>query len=39
MLYRYLTGPVASLPGLRRTETAPIHRTLKGPSPYVRVNR
>jgi DNA-binding Lrp family transcriptional regulator len=38
-LYRYLTGPVASLPGLRRTETAPIHRTLKGPSPYVRVSR
>ncbi|WP_329179094.1 MULTISPECIES: Lrp/AsnC family transcriptional regulator [unclassified Streptomyces] len=34
-LYRYLTGPVAALPGLRRTETAPIHRTLKGPSPYL----
>jgi DNA-binding Lrp family transcriptional regulator len=34
-LYRYLTGPVAALPGLRRTETAPIHRLLKGPGPYL----
>jgi DNA-binding Lrp family transcriptional regulator len=34
-LYRYLTGPVAELPGVRRTETALIHRTLKGPSPYL----
>lgn len=33
-LYRYLTGPVAALPGVRGTETAPIHRTLKGASPY-----
>lgn len=33
-LYRYLTGPVAALPGIRRTETAPYHRTLKGPGPY-----
>lgn len=32
-LYRYLTGPVAALPGIRRAETAPFHRTLKGPSP------
>ena len=32
-LYRYLTGPVARLPGIRRTETAPIHRMLKGPGP------
>ncbi|MYS22219.1 DNA-binding transcriptional regulator, Lrp family, partial [Streptomyces sp. DvalAA-14] len=32
--YRYLTGPVAALPGIRRTETAPIHRVLKGPGPY-----
>jgi DNA-binding Lrp family transcriptional regulator len=32
-LYRYLTGPVAALDGIRRTETAPIHRVLKGPSP------
>jgi DNA-binding Lrp family transcriptional regulator len=31
--YRYLTGPVAALPGLRRTETAPLHRTLKGAGP------
>lgn len=31
--YRYLTGPVAALPGIRRTETAPIHLTLKGPGP------
>jgi len=34
-LYRYLTGPVAALPGIRRTETAPYQRTLKGPSPHV----
>jgi DNA-binding Lrp family transcriptional regulator len=34
-LYRYLTGPVAALPGLRRTETAPIHRLLKGPGPHT----
>ncbi|MDX6355843.1 MAG: hypothetical protein QOF98_2746, partial [Streptomyces sp.] len=34
-LYRYLTGPVAALPGIRRAETAPIHRVLKGPSPLV----
>jgi DNA-binding Lrp family transcriptional regulator len=33
-LYRYLTGPVAALPGLRRIETAPIHRQLKGPGPF-----
>jgi DNA-binding Lrp family transcriptional regulator len=33
-LYRYLTGPVAALPGIRRTETAPYHRTLKGAGPY-----
>jgi len=32
-LYRYLTGPVAELPGIRRTETAPVHRMLKGPGP------
>jgi DNA-binding Lrp family transcriptional regulator len=37
-LYRYLTGPVAALPGIRRTETAPIHRVLKGPSPYLNPN-
>ncbi|WP_327291202.1 Lrp/AsnC family transcriptional regulator [Streptomyces sp. NBC_01198] len=34
-LYRYLTGPVAAIAGVRRTETAPIHRTLKGPGPYL----
>lgn len=34
-LYRYLTGPVAALPGIRRTETAPVHRILKGPGPYL----
>jgi DNA-binding Lrp family transcriptional regulator len=34
-LYRYLTGPVAALPGIRRTETAPIHRILKGPGPVL----
>ncbi|SEG86138.1 DNA-binding transcriptional regulator, Lrp family [Actinacidiphila yanglinensis] len=33
-LYRYLTGPIAALPGLRRTETAPIHRLLKGAGPF-----
>ncbi|MFI0939209.1 Lrp/AsnC family transcriptional regulator [Streptomyces sp. NPDC021020] len=38
-LYRYLTGPVAALPGVRRTETAPIHRTLKGPGPFFLPNR
>lgn len=32
-LYRYLTGPVAELPGIRRTETSPLHRTIKGASP------
>jgi DNA-binding Lrp family transcriptional regulator len=32
-LYRYLTGPVATLPGIHRTETATIHRMLKGPGP------
>ncbi|SHL02312.1 Lrp/AsnC family transcriptional regulator [Actinacidiphila paucisporea] len=38
-LYRYLTGPVAAIPGVRRTETAPIHRTLKGPGPYLAPSR
>jgi DNA-binding Lrp family transcriptional regulator len=38
-LYRYLTGPVAAIAGVRRTETAPIHRTLKGPSPYPAPSR
>ncbi|EIV91793.1 Lrp/AsnC family transcriptional regulator [Frankia sp. QA3] len=32
-LYRYLTGPVAAIPGIRRIETAPIHRNLKGAGP------
>ncbi|MBD0735477.1 Lrp/AsnC family transcriptional regulator [Streptomyces sp. CBMA29] len=32
-LYRYLTGPVAELPGIRRAETSPLHRTIKGASP------
>lgn len=35
LFYRYLTESVASLPGLRHTATAPIHRTLKGPGPYL----
>ncbi|MEW2518048.1 Lrp/AsnC family transcriptional regulator [Actinacidiphila alni] len=34
-LYRYLTGPVAELPGIRRTETSPTHRTIKGASPLL----
>lgn len=34
-LYRYVTGPVAALPGVRHTETAPIHRTLKSSSPRL----
>jgi DNA-binding Lrp family transcriptional regulator len=38
-LYRYLTGPVAAIPGVRRMETAPIHRTLKGPGPYLAPTR
>ncbi|MEU8709433.1 AsnC family transcriptional regulator [Streptomyces sp. NPDC048565] len=33
--YRYLTGSVATLPGLRHTGTTPVHRTLKGPGPYL----
>ncbi|MCS0635028.1 Lrp/AsnC family transcriptional regulator [Streptomyces sp. LP05-1] len=33
--YRYVTESVATLPGLRHTATAPIHRTLKGPGPYL----
>jgi DNA-binding Lrp family transcriptional regulator len=33
--YRYLTGSVAALPGLRHMATAPVHRTLKGPGPYL----
>ena len=28
-LYRYLTGPVAELPGVREIETAPVIRTVK----------
>jgi DNA-binding Lrp family transcriptional regulator len=35
VFYRYLTESVAALPGLRHTATAPIHRTLKGPGPYL----
>ncbi|MDJ1132163.1 Lrp/AsnC family transcriptional regulator [Streptomyces iconiensis] len=35
--YQYLTESVAALPGLRRTATAPLHRTLKGPGPYLPV--
>lgn len=35
LFYRYLTESVAALPGLRHTATAPIHRTLKGPGPYL----
>nr|WP_242705231.1 MULTISPECIES: Lrp/AsnC family transcriptional regulator [Streptomyces] len=31
--YRYLTGPVASLPGVQHASTAPTHRLLKGPGP------
>ncbi|MFI6350843.1 Lrp/AsnC family transcriptional regulator [Streptomyces sp. NPDC050560] len=35
LFYRYLTESVAALPGLRHTATTPIHRTLKGPGPYL----
>ncbi|MEU3375254.1 Lrp/AsnC family transcriptional regulator [Streptomyces sp. NPDC006711] len=35
LFYRYLTESVATLPGLRHTATVPIHRTLKGPGPYL----
>ncbi|MEU1630497.1 Lrp/AsnC family transcriptional regulator [Streptomyces sp. NPDC020096] len=35
LFYRYLTESVAALPGLRHTATAPIHRVLKGPGPYL----
>ncbi|KQC38172.1 Lrp/AsnC family transcriptional regulator [Frankia sp. ACN1ag] len=38
-LYRYLTGPVAAIPGIRRLETAPIHRTLKGAGPHRGTHR
>lgn len=38
-LYRYLTGPVATLPGIHRAETAPIHRMLKGPGPLYDAKR
>ncbi|MFJ9173693.1 hypothetical protein [Streptomyces sp. NPDC102360] len=37
LFYRYLTESVATLPGPRHTATAPIHRTLKGPGPYLPV--
>ena len=37
--YRYLTGPVAALPGIRRTETAPVRRILKGAGPYLHPGR
>ncbi|WP_308297064.1 Lrp/AsnC family transcriptional regulator [Streptomyces sp. UNOB3_S3] len=33
--YRYLTGPVAALPGILGTSTAPIHRTIKTAGPFV----
>lgn len=39
LFYRYLTESVAALPGLRHTATAPIHRTLKGPGPYLPTGR
>lgn len=32
-LYRYLTGPVAALPGVREVETAPVIRGFKGAGP------
>ncbi|GAA0393084.1 Lrp/AsnC family transcriptional regulator [Streptomyces luteireticuli] len=31
--YRYLTGPVAALPGVLGTSTSPIHRAFKGAGP------
>ncbi|MET9361548.1 AsnC family transcriptional regulator [Streptomyces sp. NPDC006632] len=37
LFYRYLTESVAALPGLRHTVTVPIHRTIKGPGPYLPV--
>ncbi|MFG3280618.1 Lrp/AsnC family transcriptional regulator [Streptomyces sp. NPDC048111] len=37
LFYRYLTESVARLPGVRHTATVPIHRTLKGPGPYLPV--
>lgn len=38
-LYRYVTGPVAALPGIRRAETAPVHRNLKGAGPHYAPRR
>jgi len=32
--YRYLTGDVSAVPGIRRSVTAPVLRTIKGPGPY-----
>lgn len=33
--YTYLTHSVAAIPSLRHSATAPVHRTLKGPGPYL----
>ncbi|MFH8410067.1 Lrp/AsnC family transcriptional regulator [Streptomyces sp. NPDC018019] len=35
VFYRYVTESVAALPGLRHVATAPVHRTVKGPGPYL----
>ncbi|KNB54134.1 Lrp/AsnC family transcriptional regulator [Streptomyces caatingaensis] len=37
--YRYLTGPVAALPGILGTSTAPIHRAFKCAGPLERRDR
>ncbi|MGK5628960.1 Lrp/AsnC family transcriptional regulator [Streptomyces sp. URMC 123] len=37
--YRYVTGAVAALPGVRHFSTAPVHRTLKGPGPLWHATR
>ena len=38
-LYDYLTTRIAALPAVRRVETAPVMRTVKGPGPYLRPAR
>ncbi|WP_037571797.1 Lrp/AsnC family transcriptional regulator [Phaeacidiphilus oryzae] len=35
-LYRYLTESVTAIPGIQRIVTAPVHRTIKGPGPFLR---
>ena len=38
-LYTYLTTRIATLPAVRRVESSPVMRTVKGPGPYVTAGR